>query len=177
MFSAPAGPAYRVYAQTVNRDVLRLCFVCSGNICRSPMAEKVYATVLDREGLADRVQVSSAGTGPWHAGEPADERAAEVLRRHGYPADHVARQVNPNHLGADLLLAASPEHVAALTRVLGRDDAARRVRLIRSFDPAAPAGAELPDPYYGGDGGFDEVLAMVEAAMPGLLEWTRAQLT
>jgi protein-tyrosine phosphatase len=155
---------------------LHVTFVCSGNICRSPMAEKVYATVLDREGLADRVQVSSAGTGPWHAGEPADERAAEVLRRHGYPADHVARQVNPNHLEADLLLAASPEHVAALTRVLGRDDAARRVRLIRSFDPAAPAGAELPDPYYGGDGGFDEVLDMVEAAMPGLLEWTRAQL-
>ena len=140
------------------------------------MAEKVYATVLDHAGLADQVRVSSAGTGPWHAGEPADERAAEVLRQHGYPADHVARQVNPNHLEADLLLAASPEHVAALTRVLGRDDAARRVRLIRSFDPAAPAGAELPDPYYGGDGGFDEVLAMVEAAMPGLLEWTRGRL-
>jgi len=157
-------------------DPLHVTFICTGNICRSPMAEKVYATVLDREGLTARVQVSSAGTVPWHAGEPADERAAEVLRRHGYPADHVARQVNPNHLEADLLMAASPEHVAALTRVLGRDDAARRVRLIRSFDPAAPAGAELPDPYYGGDGGFDEVLAMVEAAMPGLLEWTRTQL-
>jgi protein-tyrosine phosphatase len=156
--------------------VLHVCFVCSGNICRSPMAEKVYATVLDREGLADRVEVSSAGTGPWHAGEPADERAAEVLRRHGYPADHVARQVNPNHLEADLLLAASPEHVAALARVLGREDAAQRVRLVRSFDPAAPDGAELPDPYYGGDSGFDEVLAMVEAAMPGLLDWTRARL-
>jgi protein-tyrosine phosphatase len=159
-----------------NRQQLQVCFVCSGNICRSPMAEKVYATVLDREGLAGQVLVTSAGTGPWHAGEPADERAADVLRRHGYPAEHVARQINPNHLEADLLLAASAEHVAALTRALGREDAEQRVRLLRSFDPAAPAGAEVPDPYYGGGRGFDEVLEMVEATMPGLLDWTRGQL-
>ena len=156
--------------------MLHVCFICSGNICRSPMAEKVFATELEKAGLADRVVVSSAGTGPWHAGEPADERAAEVLRRHGYPADHVARQVNPNHLEADLLLAAGADHVAALTRVLGTREAAERVRLLRSFDPAAPEGAEVPDPYYGGDNGFDDVLAMVEATMPGLLEWTRAWL-
>jgi len=156
--------------------VLHVCFICSGNICRSPMAEKVFATELEKAGLADRVVVSSAGTGPWHAGEPADERAAEVLRRHGYPADHVARQVNPNHLEADLLLAAGADHVAALTRVLGTREAAERVRLLRSFDPAAPEGAEVPDPYYGGNNGFDDVLAMVEATMPGLLEWTRAWL-
>jgi len=157
-------------------EPLSVCFICSGNICRSPMAEKVFATELEKAGLADRVVVSSAGTGPWHAGEPADERAADVLRRNGYPSDHVARQVNPNHLDADLLLAASTEHVGALTRALGGRDAAERVRLVRSFDPAAPAGAELPDPYYGGDHGFDEVLEMVEAAMPGLVEWTRSQL-
>jgi len=157
-------------------EPLSVCFICSGNICRSPMAEKVFATELEKAGLADRVVVSSAGTGPWHAGEPADERAAEVLRRHGYPAEHVARQVNPNHLEADLLLAAGADHVAALTRVLGTREAAERVRLLRSFDPAAPEGAEVPDPYYGGDNGFDDVLAMVEATMPGLLEWTRARL-
>ena len=161
---------------------LRVVFVCSGNICRSPIAEKVYATVLEREGLAGRVEVSSAGTGPWHAGEPADTRAAEVLRRNGYPAEHVARQVNPEHLEADLLLAATDEHVAALTRELrlsgetDDDTAAERVRLVRSFDPDAPPGAGLPDPYYGGDHGFDEVLEMVEAAMPGLLGWTRERL-
>jgi len=155
---------------------LHLCFVCSGNICRSPMAEKVYATVIAREGLADQVRVTSAGTGPWHAGDPADERAAETLRRHGYPTEHVARQVNSDHLGADLLLAASEEHVRALTRVLGRADAAKRVRLLRSFDPAAPERSEVPDPYYGGARGFDDVLAMIEASMPGLVEWTRDRL-
>jgi protein-tyrosine phosphatase len=150
--------------------------VCSGNICRSPIAAKVYATELARAGLADQVRVTSAGTGPWHAGEPADERAAEVLRRHGYPTEHVARQVNSDHLDADLLLAATSEHVAALTRVLGKREATEKVRLLRSFDPAAPPGAELPDPYYGGDRGFDEVLEMVEAAMPGLLGWTKERL-
>jgi protein-tyrosine phosphatase len=140
------------------------------------MGEKVFTTKLARAGLADRVRVSSAGTGSWHAGEPADQRAADVLRRHGYPSQHVARQVNLEHLEADLLLAAGKDHVAALTRVLGRTDAATRVRLLRSFDPAAPPGAEIPDPYYGGDQGFDEVLAMIEATMPGLLEWTRERL-
>jgi protein-tyrosine phosphatase len=162
----------------VNQDVekLTVCFVCSGNICRSPMAEKVYTCALEKEGLADRVTVSSAGTGPWHIGEPADPRAGEVLRRHGYPADHVARQLNPTDLDADLLVAATAEHAAALTRVLGRREASERVRLLRSFDPAASDGAEVPDPYYGGDDGFDEVLAMIEAAMPGLLDWTRERL-
>jgi protein-tyrosine phosphatase len=156
--------------------VLSVVFVCSGNICRSPIAEKVYATALVREGLADQVRVTSAGTGPWHAGEPADERAAEVLRRNGYPDEHRARQVNPEHLEADLLLAAGADHVAALTRVLGRREAAERVRLLRSFDPAAEAGAEVPYPYYGGDQGFDDVLTMIEATIPGLLSWTRDHL-
>ncbi len=157
-------------------EVPSVVFVCSGNICRSPIAEKVYATELERAGLAGQVRVSSAGTGPWHAGDPADPRAADVLRRHGYPDKHLARQVNPEHLEADLLLAASQEHVGALTRVMGRSDARDRVRLLRSFDPAAPAGAEVPDPYYGGDQGFDDVLTMIESTMPGLLDWTRARL-
>ncbi len=156
--------------------MLTLVFVCSGNICRSPMAEKVYATELERAGLTDRVRVVSAGTGPWHAGDPADPRAAAVLRRNGYPDAHVARQVNPEHLEADLLLAADREHVAALTRVLGRAEATEKVRLLRSFDPDAEPGAEVPDPYYGGDSGFDDVLAMIEATMPGLLTWTRERL-
>ena len=159
-----------------NPKLLHVCFVCSGNICRSPIAEKVYATVLRREGLIDQVRVTSAGTGPWHAGDPADPRATEVLDRHGYPTEHTARQINSDHLGADLLLTASLEHIRALSRVLGRDDASRRVRLLRSFDPTAPTDPEIPDPYHGGDRGFDEVLAMIEACMPGLIDWTTQQL-
>ncbi|WP_214367902.1 low molecular weight protein-tyrosine-phosphatase [Pseudonocardia sp. H11422] len=137
------------------------------------MAEKVFATELAKAGLTDRVRVTSAGTGGWHVGDPADERAAAVLRAHGYPDAHIARQVDAEVLSADLLIALDSGHRRALQRSVPEPD---RVRLLRSFDPAAPAGAEVPDPYYGGPDGFDEVLGMVEAAIPGLVDWVRARL-
>ncbi len=147
---------------------MHVVFVCSGNICRSPIAEKVFATELERAGLAEGVRVTSAGTGGWHVGDPADERAAAVLRAAGYPSDHRARQVDAGTLGADLIVALDDTHRRALTRA-----GAERVRLLRSFDPAAPERAEVPDPYYGEDAGFDEVLAMIRAAVPGMLDWVR----
>jgi len=153
--------------------VLNVVFVCSGNICRSPMAEKVFAEHLRRAGLDRRVRVSSAGTGGWHAGDPADPRAEEVLRRHGYRTDHKARQVAVEHADADLLVALDSGHAQSLRRVVDEPD---RIRLLRSFDPEAGDDLDVPDPYYGDSRGFDEVLAMVEAAMPGLLAWVRERL-
>jgi protein-tyrosine phosphatase len=147
---------------------VHVVFVCSGNICRSPIAEKVFAAELERAGLAEGVRVTSAGTGGWHVGDPADERAAAVLRTAGYPSDHRARQVDADTLGADLIVALDDTHRRALSRA-----GAGRVRLLRSFDPAAPERAEVPDPYYGEDAGFDEVLAMIRAAVPGMLDWVR----
>jgi protein-tyrosine phosphatase len=117
--------------------------------------------------------VTSAGTGDWHVGGPADERAAALLVEHGYVDTHVARQVDDELLGADLLVALDEGHLRALRRMV-RDP--ERVRLLRSFDPAASPGAGVPDPYYGGPEGFTEVLAMIRAAMPGLLEHVKAQL-
>ncbi|WP_326568533.1 low molecular weight protein-tyrosine-phosphatase [Amycolatopsis rhabdoformis] len=146
-------------------------FVCSGNICRSPMAELVFRAKLAEAGLEDEVTVSSAGTGPWHAGEPADRRAQATLRAHGYPTQHVASEVNDTDLEADLLLAADEGHLDFLR---GRVAEPGKVRLLREFDPTAKVGAEVPDPYYGGDEGFEDVLAMLERAMPGLLDWVRA---
>ncbi len=137
------------------------------------MAALVFSAHLEREGLADRVRVSSGGTGPWHVGEPADARAVATLEAHGYDGKHVATQVGEDHLGADLLLAADAGHLRDLRREL---DDPSRVRLLRSFDPTAPEGAEVPDPYYGGDEGFEEVLAMIERTVPGLLEWVRENL-
>ncbi|MEU4672102.1 low molecular weight protein-tyrosine-phosphatase [Amycolatopsis sp. NPDC023774] len=151
--------------------MLNVVFVCSGNICRSPMAELVFRAKLAEAGLADVVKVSSAGTGPWHAGEPADRRAQATLRAHGYPTQHVASEVNDGDLEADLLLAADEGHLDFLR---GRVEDPAKVRLLREFDPAAKVGAEVPDPYYGGDEGFENVLAMIERAMPGLLQWVRA---
>jgi protein-tyrosine phosphatase len=117
------------------------------------MAEMIFIDTLRREGLAHRVQVSSAGTGPWHVGDPADPRAAESLRRAGYDCTHTAAQLGAQHLSADLL-----------------------VVLLRSFDRAAGRDLDVPDPYFGGDPGFDDVLRMVRAAMPGLMAWVRERL-
>jgi protein-tyrosine phosphatase len=156
---------------------LHVCFVCSGNICRSPIAALVFGAVLEQEGLAGEVRVTSAGIGPWHAGEPADRRARRVLSAHGYPTEHVAAQVDEDHLSADLLVALDAGHEAALRDLVAHQgDGDGRVRLLRSFDPAAGDDLEVPDPYYGDYAGFGEVLGMVEAAMPGLVEWVRARV-
>lgn len=137
------------------------------------MAEKVLAEHLRRAGLDNRVRVSSAGTGGWHTGDPADPRTEDVLRRNGYLTDHKARQVSVEHTDADLIVALDAGHVRSLRRVV---DHPERVRLLRSFDPAADGDLDVPDPYYGGDRGFDTVLTMVESAMPGLLDWVRQRL-
>ncbi|MDT7579253.1 MAG: low molecular weight protein-tyrosine phosphatase [Pseudonocardiales bacterium] len=119
------------------------------------------------------MRVSSAGTGSWHVGDPADERAAALLVEHGYDDTHVARQVDEELLAADLLVALDDGHLRALRRIAPDGG---RVALLRSFDPAAPPGSGVPDPYYGGPDGFTEVLTMTRAAMPGLLEHVKAQL-
>jgi protein-tyrosine phosphatase len=152
---------------------VHLCFVCSGNICRSPSAALVVAEHLRRAGLADRVRVSSAGIGPWHAGEPIDRRSGEVLAAHGYPVEHVAAQVGAEHLDADLFLAMDRGHEKALRALV---DDPSRIRLMRSFDPGATGDLDVPDPYYGGSAGFEEVLSMIEEATPGLLVWVREHL-
>jgi protein-tyrosine phosphatase len=153
-------------------DAVHVVFVCTGNICRSPIAEKVFVHELERAGLTDRVRVTSAGTGGWHVGSPADERAVALLRAEGYAEAHVARQVDADQLSADLIVALDDGHRRALQAMVPERD---RVRLLRSFDPDAPPGAEVPDPYYGEADGFAGVLAMIRAAMPGLLDWVRAQ--
>ena len=150
-------------------------FVCSGNICRSPMAESIFRQHLDKAGLAGLVDVNSAGIGGWHVGAPMEEQAADTLASAGYPTEHAAAKVGPEHLGADLILAMDRGHYKALLRLV--DDPAK-VRMFRSFDPAAdPDDLDVPDPYYGPREDFDELLSMIEAATPGLVEFVRAQVT
>jgi protein-tyrosine phosphatase len=148
-------------------------FVCSGNICRSPMAALVFGEHLRRAGLDDRVRVSSAGVGAWHVGEPADARARQTLAAHGYPTEHVAALVDDDHLAADLVLAMDSGHEAILRRTVDTRD---RVRMFRSFDPAAADDLDVPDPYYGDLAGYAVVLDMIEAATPGLLAHVRQRL-
>ncbi|CAN5850196.1 low molecular weight protein-tyrosine-phosphatase [soil metagenome] len=156
---------------------VHVCFVCTGNICRSPMAEMVFREFLRREGLEGRVQVTSAGTGSWHAGDAADYRASTVLANHGYPCKHTAAQVNADHLRADLLIALDAGHHRELHRLVRRSGGdPSRIRMLRSFDPDSKADLDVADPYYGDDSGFTRVLGVIEASMPGLVEWVRNHL-
>lgn len=150
---------------------LHITFVCTGNICRSPMAEKILLGRLAAEGLDARVRVTSAGTEDWHVGKEADERTNRVLVGHGYPTGHSAAHLGADHLGADLVVALDTGHDRALAQ-LGVPT--ERRRLLRSFDPDAD-GDSVPDPYYGDFTGFELVREQIEAALPGLLDWVRAQ--
>jgi protein-tyrosine phosphatase len=157
---------------------VRLLFVCMGNICRSPTAEAVMRALLARERLDGAVEIDSAGTGAWHVGEPPDRRSTAAARARGIVMEGAARQVTEADFEAyDLLLAADAQNLAALRAVAPDDEAAAKVRLLREFDPAAAAAHDLdvPDPYYGGPGGFDDVIDMVDAACRGLLEQLRAE--
>jgi protein-tyrosine phosphatase len=152
--------------------VYRVCFVCSGNICRSPTAEVVLRRLVEEAGLAGVVQVDSAGTGSWHVGADADDRAVAALRRRGYPVRrHGARQVGAGDLArCDLLVALDTEHAEELRRLATTQEQAAKVRLLRSFDPAAdPGDLDVPDPYYAGRRTFDHVLDLIEAGCSGLL--------
>lgn len=155
-------------------ESLHVTFICSGNICRSPMAEKMFAHQISERGLGQAVRVSSAGTGGWHAGEPADRRASHVLREHGYPTAHRAAQIDEDHMSADLVIALGRNHVRML-RDLGVPD--ERLRMLRSFDPRSGAHPlDVDDPYYGDHTDFEEVYAVIEASLPGLHDWVDEQL-
>nr|WP_090341469.1 low molecular weight protein-tyrosine-phosphatase [Mycolicibacterium malmesburyense]CRL71393.1 protein-tyrosine-phosphatase [Mycolicibacterium malmesburyense] len=155
-------------------ELLHVTFVCSGNICRSPMAEKMFAHQISERGLGHAVRVTSAGTGGWHAGEPADRRATHVLREHGYPTAHRAAQVNDDHMSADLVIALGRNHVRML-KDLGVP--AERIRMLRSFDPRSGAHPlDVEDPYYGEHSDFEDVFAVIETSLPGLHQWVDEQL-
>ncbi|GAA3300730.1 low molecular weight protein-tyrosine-phosphatase [Streptomyces cinereospinus] len=136
----------------------RICFVCTGNICRSPMAESVFRARAAEAGLDGFVEVDSAGTGGWHEGEPADPRTVAVLEEHDYDGAHIARQFQPSWFSRlDLVIALDAGHLEALRRLAPTERDAAKVRLLRSYDPAAGNDLDVPDPYYGGPRRFRRV--------------------
>ncbi|MGZ9932053.1 low molecular weight protein-tyrosine-phosphatase [Streptomyces sp. NC-S4] len=154
----------------------RVCFVCTGNICRSPMAESVFRAHVAAAGLDTLVEVDSAGTGGWHEGDGADPRTIAVLEAAGYEQDHRARLFRSSWFARlDLVIALDAGHLRDLRALAPTAQDAAKVRLLRSYDPAAPAAeTDVPDPYYGPLDGFEECLELVEAASPGLLDAVRA---
>lgn len=150
-----------------------ILFVCLGNICRSPMAEGAFRHLARERGALDRFDVDSAGTGHWHAGEPADPRAQTVARRRGVTLESVARQVDAlrDFARFDLIVPMDRQNERDL---LALGSPRQRTRLLRSFDPATAhargAALDVPDPYFGGATGFDDVFDMIAAACRGLLD-------
>ncbi|HKT92951.1 MAG TPA: low molecular weight protein-tyrosine-phosphatase [Paraburkholderia sp.] len=153
-----------------------VCFVCLGNICRSPTAEAVMLRLVDEAGLAERVEVDSAGTGDWHIGEAPDERAQRAGNRRGYNlAPLRARQIAAEDFRRfDLIVAMDDANVSALHDVCPASER-DKIRLLMEFASQAQARVVV-DPYFGGDAGFEMVLDQCEAACAGLLAALRPQL-
>jgi protein-tyrosine phosphatase len=154
-----------------------VCFVCLGNICRSPTAEGIFRKLAREAGLDDRIAVESRGTGDWHTGEPADARARAAASRRGVVLDGVACRFERDDFARfDYILSMDARVLDALRRMARTDDERGRVRNFRSFDADSPPDAPVPDPYYGGADGFDAVFDICEAGCRGLLAHVRAAL-
>jgi len=154
---------------------VRVCFVCLGNICRSPTAEGVFKKLVADAQLA--VTVDSAGTGAYHVGELPDPRTRLAAARRGYELTSRARKfVASDFEKFDLVVAMDRDNFENLQRLARGRTNAPPVVLLRSFEPGAPEGAEVPDPWYGGDDGFEDVLDICERACSGLLEHVRSRL-
>ena len=156
---------------------MRVLFVCMGNICRSPTAEGVMAALLRAEGLDGAVELDSAGTGGWHAGNPPDERATAAAHARGIELTGAARQVRASDFADfDLLVAMDRDNERDLLAAAPDAEARAKVRLLRAYDPESAAAGDLdvPDPYYAGPNGFERVLDVVDAGCRGLLADVRA---
>lgn len=149
---------------------IRILFVCTGNICRSPTAEGVVRRMAEDDALAGRLILDSAGTGGWHVGDAPDPRAVAAARQRGYDLSGIrARQVSARDFEAfDLIVAMDRSHRDRLLAI-APDDAAEKVRLFLEFADDAPGTLDVPDPYYGADNGFETVLDLIEAGSRGLL--------
>ena len=151
-----------------------ILFVCLGNICRSPLAEGVLEHLAQEAGLDESLRIDSAGTGSWHVGEAPDPRSIEVAERNGVTLSSRGRQVTvADFHDFDLILAMDRSNFRELEQLrdeLADPSAAAELRLFREFDPEAEGDLEVPDPYFGGPGGFDDVYEMVLRGCRTLLD-------
>jgi protein-tyrosine phosphatase len=151
--------------------VFQVSMVCTGNICRSPMAEIVFRSLVEKAGLSRQVQVSSAGTGDWHVGERADPRTVIALSNRGFDGEgHRAKQFDASKFDdLDLILALDRTHERAIRSYARTDDDRSKIRLLTSFDPElAQQVPDVPDPYYADAAVFDSTLALIERACQAL---------
>ncbi|MDX1647476.1 MAG: low molecular weight protein-tyrosine-phosphatase [Longimicrobiales bacterium] len=149
-------------------------FVCLGNICRSPLAEGIFRHLVTEAGLDGRFLVESAGTGAWHVGERPDARAEMVANQHGIELESRARQIDESDLQRfDYVIAMDRENLRNIQRMADASGSEASIHLLREFDPEGGAGDEIPDPYYGGASGFENVYEMVHRSCRALLDRLR----
>ncbi|MCR8671528.1 low molecular weight protein-tyrosine-phosphatase [Agrococcus sp. HG114] len=156
---------------TIEREIgdatrFRVCFVCTGNICRSPMAATVFEQLARRHGVADRLHVASAGISDYHVGETADPRTLAALTEAGYDAvHHRAKEFKAQWLEAfDLVIAFDRGQERALRSLARSEEQLSKIRLLLAFDPEATV-PDVPDPYYSEDAFFGTVLRQIETAV------------
>jgi protein-tyrosine phosphatase len=159
------------FDRTLDESALfRICFVCTGNICRSPMAETVFLDLVRKAGYAGAVTVMSAGTGDWHVGEPSDARTMTALSTHGYDGSrHRAKQFDPDWFdNLDLVVVFDRSQERILRAWASNEEDRGKVQMLLSFDGGQAAQVDVPDPYYSDAAMFDSVLGMIEKASAAL---------
>jgi protein-tyrosine phosphatase len=156
-------------------EPIKVLFVCLGNICRSPTAEGVFRALVEQAGLADRIEIDSCGTGHWHIGKNPDARAREAAGRRGIDISGLrARQFTPEDLDAfDYVLVMDRQNLADIKDIWHQNGGTRPQLFL---DYGRSAHQEVPDPYYGGDEGFETVLDLIHEAGEGLLADIRGRL-
>lgn len=154
---------------------VRVCFVCLGNICRSPTAEGVFRHLVEQAELDGHFDIDSAGTAAYHVGEPPDRRSATAARARGIELGGRARQFRAADFERfDYVIAMDRSNHADLLELAPDEQARTKVLLLRAFDPEVSEASDVPDPYYGGVGGFDLVLDICVRGCRGLLDHVRA---
>ncbi len=156
---------------------IAVCFVCLGNICRSPTAEGVMHDLVTKAGLTEKIIIDSAGTSGYHSREKADQRSRMTAEKRGYRLGSLSRKFIPQDFDRfDYIIAMDRSNAATLRQLARTQSEASKIFLFRDFDPASPKGLEVPDPYYGGHNGFNDVLDICEAGCRGLLQTLQKQL-
>lgn len=152
-------------------EVTRICFVCLGNIVRSPLAENMFMQLAEEAGVSDQYEVDSAGTSAWHVGEAPDSRMRRVAAQHGLRYNGRARQFKRNDFDRfDLVVAMDRENREDLISLASNPHDREKIHLLREFDPLSEEGAAVPDPYYGGIDGFMETYRVIERSCRSLLK-------
>jgi len=156
--------------------VVEISFVCLGNICRSPLAQGVFQDLVNQKKLEQKIIVTSAGTGGWHIGDLPDERMCRTAQSKGIQLESRARQFQSADFNRfNLILAMDHSNLARLEEIAPSNLSPEKLMLFRSFDPECNGNQDVPDPYYGGAKGFEEVYSMVKRTCPPLLDYIKSR--